>query len=167
MSKETVEKYLHFDLKAFVESNPSFKWCPAPGCALAIRNPCSYASTDQSDESRLNEYLNQSEKTFLDYSRSVDCGRGHYFCWDCLDEGHEPASCQNWKDWFQKILEIKPEELCNTSQKEELSANHLWLVTNSKKCPNVNCNAPIQKNEGCNHIKCYKCKHDFCWVCQG
>jgi hypothetical protein len=32
------------------------------------------------------------------------------FSWDCLQEGHEPASCENWKDWFDKIAEIKPEE---------------------------------------------------------
>lgn len=30
--------------------------------------------------------------------------------WDCLQEGHEPASCENWKDWFDKVAEIKPEE---------------------------------------------------------
>jgi hypothetical protein len=35
-----------------------------------------------------------------------------YFSWDCLQEGHEPASCENWKDWFDKLIEIKPEE-CN------------------------------------------------------
>ncbi len=53
----------------------------------------------------------------------------------------------------------------DTAENEALSANYLWLVTNSKKCPNLNCNAPIQKNEGCNHVKCYKCKYDFCWIC--
>jgi ankyrin repeat/IBR domain-containing protein 1 len=82
-----------------------------------------------------------------------------------LQEGHEPASCKNWKDWYEKIMAIKPEELRHSNEKEEISANYLWLVTNSKLCPNPNCNAPIQKNEGCNHIKCYKCKHDFCWIC--
>lgn len=44
----------------------------------------------------------------------------------------------------------------NTSEKKEQSANYLWLVTNSKKCPNNNCVAPIQKHEGCNHVKCYR-----------
>ena len=37
-------------------------------------------------------------------------GRILLFSWDCLQEGHEPASCENWKDWFDKVAEIKPEE---------------------------------------------------------
>jgi hypothetical protein len=36
--------------------------------------------------------------------------KGFLFSWDCLQEGHEPASCENWKDWFDKIAETKPEE---------------------------------------------------------
>ena len=85
------------------------------------------------------------------------------FSWDCLQEGHEPASCENWKDWFEKIAETKPEEckgtniffeeissvddlVKGTDEEEEIAANCLWLVTNSKKCPN--CSISIQKNEG-------------------
>ncbi len=144
VSKETAKKYLQFDIKAFVDSNPTIKWCPSPGCGMAVRNP------------RLVAESMTSEILAIDYSQSVDCGVGHYFCWDCLQEGHEPATCQNWKDWYEKILEIKPEEMHNTNENQADSANYLWLVTNSKKCPNPNCNAPIQKNEGCNHVKCYR-----------
>ena len=121
---------------------------------MAVRNPRLFF---ENSSNIMNQIINQQEpqNSTIDYSRSaVDCGNGHYICWDCLQEGHEPASCQNWKDWFEKILEVKPEKLCKTNEKEELSANYLWLVTNSKKCPNANCNAPIQKNEGCNHVKC-------------
>uniref|UniRef100_A0A2K5PJ57 RBR-type E3 ubiquitin transferase n=1 Tax=Cebus imitator TaxID=2715852 RepID=A0A2K5PJ57_CEBIM len=37
-----------------------------------------------------------------------------------------------------------------------------WLT---KYCPK--CNICIEKNGGCNHMQCSKCKHDFCWLCLG
>eukprot|EP00731_Ephydatia_muelleri_P018044 Em0011g84a len=40
-----------------------------------------------------------------------------------------------------------------------------WLAENTKPCPNCNC--PIEKNDGCNHMTCVKCSHEFCWVCFG
>ncbi|KAL4827263.1 hypothetical protein H8958_019907 [Nasalis larvatus] len=49
------------------------------------------------------------------------------------------------------------------SEAYEDAANCLWLLTNSKPC--ANCKSPIQKNEGCNHMQCAKCKYDFCWIC--
>lgn len=29
---------------------------------------------------------------------------------ECLGEAHEPCDCQTWKDWLQKVSEMKPEE---------------------------------------------------------
>ncbi len=83
VSKETVEKYLHFDLKAFVDSNHSFKWCPYANCGLAVRKPQSFF--DNSENLMID--LIQNDQRSIEYSRSVDCGNGHYFCWDCLQEG--------------------------------------------------------------------------------
>ncbi|KAM6373517.1 ankyrin repeat and IBR domain-containing protein 1 isoform 5-T8 [Alca torda] len=98
----------------------------------------------------------------------VDMPCGHDFCracWEaeCLGEAHEPCDCQTWKDWLQKVSEMKPEELVGVSEAYEDAANCLWLLTNSKPC--ANCKSPIQKNEGCNHMQCAKCKYDFCWIC--
>ena len=64
---------------------------------------------------------------------------------------------------LQKVAEVRPEELKSTCTESEDAANCYWLVTNCKACPS--CKSPIQKNEGCNHMKCSKCKFDFCWVC--
>lgn len=148
VSRDMARRYLQFDIKAFVDSNPNIKWCPFPGCGRAVKLP------DQDD---------RNKKIPVDTSRAVDCGNGHYYCWDCLGEAHEPSSCDNWTKWFQRIGEIRPEEIRGTEEDTNTAANCLWLVTNSKPCPN--CKSPIQKNEGCNHMKCSKCKYDFCWVC--
>ncbi|KAL1115064.1 hypothetical protein AAG570_007095, partial [Ranatra chinensis] len=145
VSPEMARRYLQFDIKAFVERNKSIKWCPMAGCGRAVRLP----------ETELSPRLNTSH--------SVDCGNGHFFCWECLGEAHAPSGCCEWRQWQAKISEVRPEELEATSAETEDAANCLWLVTNSKPCPN--CKSPIQKNEGCNHMKCSKCKFDFCWVC--
>lgn len=38
-----------------------------------------------------------------------------------------------------------------------------WILTNTKKCRE--CWVRIEKNEGCNHVRCESCGHEFCWVC--
>ncbi|KAB0801262.1 hypothetical protein PPYR_02047 [Photinus pyralis] len=153
VSPEMARRYLQFDIKAFVESNRSIKWCPIAGCGRAVRLP----ETEQYESKNPN-------KTVPESSHAVDCGNGHFFCWECLGEAHAPCGCKQWQEWQLKIAEIKPEELRASCTESEDAANCLWLVTNSKPCPN--CKSPIQKNEGCNHMKCSKCKFDFCWVCQ-
>ncbi|CAB3364276.1 Hypothetical predicted protein [Cloeon dipterum] len=147
VSAEMARRYLQFDIKAFVETNRSIKWCPLPGCGRAVRLPPESHDISQ----------------HLSTSHAVDCGNGHFFCWECLGEAHAPCGCEQWKEWQKKISDIKLEELKTSCAGSEEAANCLWLVTNSKPCPH--CKSPIQKNEGCNHMKCSKCKFDFCWVC--
>nr|XP_030713152.1 ankyrin repeat and IBR domain-containing protein 1 isoform X5 [Globicephala melas] len=153
VSKEMDKRYLQFDIKAFVENNPAIKWCPTPGCERAVRLTKQGSNTSGSDTLSFP----------LLRAPAVDCGKGHLFCWECLGEAHEPCDCQTWKNWLQKITEMKPEELVGVSEAYEDAANCLWLLTNSKPC--ANCKSPIQKNEGCNHMQCAKCKYDFCWIC--
>ncbi|XP_044747423.1 ankyrin repeat and IBR domain-containing protein 1-like [Coccinella septempunctata] len=153
VSPDMARRYLQFDIKAFVESNKSIKWCPIPGCGRAVRLPEAEQMSRRS-----------FSKTIPITSHAVDCGNSHFFCWECLGEAHAPCGCSQWQDWMMKTKEVKPEELKASCSGSEDAANFLWLVTNSKPCPN--CKSPIQKNEGCNHIKCSKCKFDFCWVCQ-
>ncbi|KFO38427.1 Protein ariadne-2 [Fukomys damarensis] len=40
-----------------------------------------------------------------------------------------------------------------------------YISTYTKDSPK--CNICIEKNGGCNHVQCSKCKHDFCWMCLG
>ncbi|XP_064410854.1 ankyrin repeat and IBR domain-containing protein 1 isoform X2 [Latimeria chalumnae] len=153
VSREMDKRYLQFDIKAFVENNPAIKWCPTAGCERAVRLTKQVSGTTGTDPLSFP----------LLRAPAVDCGKGHLFCWECLGEAHEPCDCQTWKKWLQKITEMKPEELAGVSEAYEDAANCLWLLTNSKPC--ANCKSPIQKNEGCNHMQCAKCKYDFCWIC--
>ncbi|XP_017769602.1 PREDICTED: ankyrin repeat and IBR domain-containing protein 1-like isoform X2 [Nicrophorus vespilloides] len=148
---DIAKRYIQFDIKAFVESNKCIKWCPIAGCGRAVRFPEA-------------EHPDNKNKSVPVTSHAVDCGNAHFFCWECLGEAHAPCGCNQWQEWQMKIAEVKPEELQASCSGTEEAANFLWLVTNAKPCPN--CSSPIQKNEGCNHMKCSKCKYDFCWVCQ-
>uniref|UniRef100_A0A8C5C102 RBR-type E3 ubiquitin transferase n=1 Tax=Gadus morhua TaxID=8049 RepID=A0A8C5C102_GADMO len=151
VSREMDQRYLQFDIKAFVENNPAIRWCPAVRCERAVR--LSRPGPGDSDPHSFP----------LLPSPAVDCGKGHLFCWECLGEAHEPCDCETWRKWLQKVTEMRPEELAGVGEAYEDAANCLWLLTNSKPC--ANCKSPIQKNEGCNHMQCAKCKYDFCWIC--
>jgi len=51
-------------------------------------------------------------------------------------------------------------------QKEE-NASLATMQKTTKLCPGPGCKWPIEKNDGCAHMKCIKCRHEFCWPCLG
>ncbi|XP_060938025.1 ankyrin repeat and IBR domain-containing protein 1-like [Limanda limanda] len=153
VSREMDRRYLQFDIKAFVENNPAIRWCPMAGCERAVRLNTQGPGASTSDPLIFP----------LLRAPAVDCGKGHLFCWECQGEAHEPCDCDTWKLWQQEVTEMRPQDLAGVSEAYEDAANCLWLMSNSKPC--ANCKSPIQKNEGCNHMQCAKCKYDFCWIC--
>ena len=54
-------------------------------------------------------------------------------------------------------------QIKNSSESENL----VWIIANTKMCPNVKCGRPIEKSTGCNHMTCKVCSHEFCWLCTG
>ncbi|KAJ3072580.1 hypothetical protein HDU98_003354 [Podochytrium sp. JEL0797] len=83
---------------------------------------------------------------------SVQCGADHRFCFGCgLDQDHQPCVCSLVKLWLKKCAD------------DSETAN--WISANTKECEK--CQSTIEKNGGCNHMTCRKCKYEFCWVCAG
>ncbi|MES1909875.1 MAG: hypothetical protein MHM6MM_002562 [Cercozoa sp. M6MM] len=81
----------------------------------------------------------------------VRCQCGHFFCFTCGEEAHRPASCDDTRQWLVK----------SSSEAE----NTTWIIANTKTCPK--CKVQIEKNQGCNHMTCRNCRHEFCWLCKG
>ncbi|KAL1871041.1 hypothetical protein VTK73DRAFT_2314 [Phialemonium thermophilum] len=82
---------------------------------------------------------------------TVECLCGYRFCFGCILSDHQPAPCELVRKWLKKCAD------------DSETAN--WISANTKECPK--CNSTIEKNGGCNHMTCRKCKHEFCWMCMG
>lgn len=64
---------------------------------------------------------------------------------------HAPTDCQIIRKWLTKCAD------------DSETAN--YISAHTKDCPK--CHICIEKNGGCNHMQCYHCKYDFCWMCLG
>lgn len=73
------------------------------------------------------------------------------FCFRCGLEYHAPTGCDTIKKWRTKCAD------------DSETAN--YISAHTKDCPK--CHICIEKNGGCNHMQCYNCKYDFCWMCLG
>ncbi|XP_069937683.1 potential E3 ubiquitin-protein ligase ariadne-2 [Cherax quadricarinatus] len=73
------------------------------------------------------------------------------FCYKCGSDYHAPTDCETIKRWLTKCAD------------DSETAN--YISAHTKDCPK--CHICIEKNGGCNHMQCYNCKHDFCWMCLG
>eukprot|EP00457_Paulinella_chromatophora_P002413 gb/GEZN01002418.1/.p1 GENE.gb/GEZN01002418.1/~~gb/GEZN01002418.1/.p1 ORF type:complete len:669 (-),score=121.03 gb/GEZN01002418.1/:187-2193(-) len=86
--------------------------------------------------------------------KRVQCACSYTFCFGCGMEDHEPSPCTAMREWMAK----------NSAE----SGIFKWLKSNAKNedvktC--TKCHIVIQKNQGCKHMTCTNCRHEFCWLC--
>ncbi|KAF8849347.1 hypothetical protein BDZ45DRAFT_604509 [Acephala macrosclerotiorum] len=85
-----------------------------------------------------------------------------FFCTACFSKAcvihnvvwHEGETCNEYdyrKDPSKKL--------------EEEKASRIEIKESSKPCPGPNCKVNITRNGGCDHMKCTRCKYEFCWLC--
>lgn len=79
------------------------------------------------------------------------------FCGSCGLVSHLPATCEEIRRW--SILGGYMETADTDKDTQRL------IFMNSKPCPGRNCTYPIERAEGCLHMTCSRCKHQFCWNC--
>jgi hypothetical protein len=71
------------------------------------------------------------------------------FCFKCECEWHKGSTCELYKKWAEE-------------NKQSSSLFFKYLSShNVKKCPN--CGVNIEKNMGCDHMTCSKCRYQWYW----
>lgn len=69
--------------------------------------------------------------------------------------------CCNKEFNLEAASEFNLVETLTSSASESATQN--WKNNNTRPCPG--CSSPILKDGGCNHVKCGKCRTNFCWAC--
>jgi len=72
----------------------------------------------------------------------VECECGQELCFKCSNEYHPGKTC---------------DQIMDDVYKEYAKSVDL------QKCPK--CGTGVEKEEGCNHMKCAICKYEWCWLC--
>ncbi|RXW20420.1 hypothetical protein EST38_g5437 [Candolleomyces aberdarensis] len=141
----------------FVSCNKNLKFCPYPSCTNTVSCPSaasklSLTSTVPIVSCGARGIGQQQDLSQSGQQRLGLQGKEHWFCFGCpIESDHRPIICAVAKMWLKKCRD------------DSETAN--WIKSNTKECPQ--CQSTIEKNGGCNHMTCKKCKHEFCWVCMG
>eukprot|EP00956_Cyclotella_meneghiniana_P029554 scaffold71988_cov47-Cyclotella_meneghiniana.AAC.5 len=69
--------------------------------------------------------------------------------------------CCNQEFNLEAASEFNLAETLTSSASESATKN--WKTNNTRPCPS--CSSPILKDGGCNHVRCGKCRANFCWAC--
>lgn len=80
----------------------------------------------------------------------LECACGEEVCAVCKEESHFPAPCTLAR-------------VATALVQDGDFANSEWIRSNTRPCPK--CEVSIEKNNGCNHMRCARCRHEFCWTC--
>lgn len=160
--QENVNRLLQQRINHAIDCS-GWKQCPEPDCGMVVFIPSS--EQDERDNSKSDGEEASKQGPLM--SQAVTCGNGHSFCVSCTDVAHSPCSCTELPTWC-RLVQAETKKMNLQSDKEggmnsDDIANALWVAANTKRCPR--CSTAIEKDEGCNHMCCRKCRKEFCWIC--
>eukprot|EP01103_Thecamoeba_quadrilineata_P021559 TRINITY_DN9946_c0_g1_i1.p1 TRINITY_DN9946_c0_g1~~TRINITY_DN9946_c0_g1_i1.p1 ORF type:complete len:646 (-),score=110.20 TRINITY_DN9946_c0_g1_i1:66-2003(-) len=116
--------YQQLMIRSYINNCTDVKSCPSPGCRSVIK-------------------LIEPPEKRDDFPVKCDCGL--QFCFQCLREDHQPASCSMMTDWRQTTQEFN-------------------RPIQDRPCPN--CRNPVKEKQFDNDMQCPVCYTRFCWECK-
>ncbi len=172
----------------FITSHTHFRFCPHPGCSgIVHRFPQPKWASAGYDENVLNytgavctavtppveksgkectlTYEGVEDLEYTNCRSRQQPKKAHRFCFSCGEEVHWPLTCERLAEWKERINdEIGKVDDKNGGSDFNALAQKVWLKANTRPCPK--CKVPIEKADGCNHMVCHHCHHEFCWICR-
>ncbi|XP_020622869.1 E3 ubiquitin-protein ligase parkin-like [Orbicella faveolata] len=139
LSEDQYQRYHRFGTEEFVLKNGGVL-CPGRGCGMGLLPEPGM--------------------------RSVKCdGCKLEFCKECKEpfrRGHECHQNQSNRTTAARLSNYRVNAENARRARWEAEAKQV-IEQISKKCPG--CNTNTEKNGGCNHMTCSRCKFEWCWIC--
>lgn len=191
-SLEVYESLQKASDEMFVAAAEDLCFCPHPGCDRIVRRVLpSFVLSAKLDRNLINlcgaacagahasceeggcplTYDGVPDANYGLTVNAVQPKKPHRFCFSCSSQTmHWPINCDALEQWKEKIAneigEVEDGEEPVDGVNFNDVAQRLWMKANTRPCPK--CKAPIEKNDGCNHMTCSNrnCRHEFCWICR-
>jgi len=140
------KKLDYYDVRNLVDEKHFQKY--EEFCFVAALKEDPNAKYCQNPKGCTNVFINNQPK----FEKKFTCTECKYeWCGDCNESWHS-GTCEQYQAW--KLENSKEEQNFDT-----------WKKANTKPCPS--CKVRTQKNDGCNHMTCANCRHQWCWLCDG
>jgi len=161
--------YEHYDTllrDLAIENMSDTVWCPTAGCGNAlVREAQSVAPTRGARANKRNATGRRVGTSM------IMCYKCQYsWCTECKIPWHFEVTCAEYQKWVadekNKMVMLAAKEAQKVAKEaKEMDMYMEWVRKHTKACPK--CSTIIEKNGGCNHMTCRKCRHEFCWLCLG
>jgi hypothetical protein len=137
LSPYQFEMYDEAMTKAMLEKDPKVLYCPGTDCGNAFYKP--------------KKTKRPCRRAECDECKTLLCCQ----CGELYTKDHQRMKCGPYKKWKQTH---DAETIAMKQWKDSASAQG-----KVKKCPG--CRRDVEKNVGCNGMKCTNCRTRFCWAC--
>ncbi|XP_068757054.1 E3 ubiquitin-protein ligase parkin-like isoform X2 [Montipora capricornis] len=144
LEKEQYDRYQSFAAEEHVLKEGGVL-CPRPGCGMGLL-PEQRMSIVRCSSCHL-EFCKECKEPFQ---------RGHSCCRNRSNAAYAAAAASARASRYQVNAE-------NARRARWEADSQRVIERTSKKCPG--CQANTEKNEGCNHMTCSRCKTQWCWIC--
>lgn len=144
-----------FALRSFVDSRVVLKPCPGVGCEDVIER---MRRKDADELKRISaEHVISFNGCYCDTNL-------HFFCFECGQLPHDPVSCAMFEKWCDIVTMQTGIDPRNGSSDQSAidKLSEAWVSKNTRPC--TKCQSPVMKQDGCNHMTCGKCRHQWCWM---